>query len=183
MFIFRVVFPANHFRVFKWRALLGRNGSEPTETDRRYLNEATSEESRSFRLLIDSAGSFRLMSFRPCLTRLTQTRYSYWNRPWPTLNHLDREFFPKALGYTPFREDRVADTAGGGVFILVKDTIIATEQKQPETDCEIIWIKLDIVAAKPLCIAAYYRPKEGDAKSLEELNNSLEKAILRKGNI
>ena len=44
---------------------------------------------------------------------------------------------------------------GGGVFILVKDIIIATEQKQLKTDCEIIWVKLDIVAAKPLYIAAY----------------------------
>ena len=54
-------------------------------------------------------------------------------------------------------------------FILVKDTIIATEQKQLETDREIIWVKLDIVATKPL-----YNAKEGDAQSLEELDKSLE---------
>ena len=88
-----------------------------------------------------------------------------------------------SLGYTPFREDRGAGTVGGGVFILVKDTIIATEQKQLKTDCGIIWVKLDIVAAKPLYIAAYYRPKESDAHSLEELNRSLEMVSMRKGNI
>ena len=102
---------------------------------------------------------------------------------WLTPNHLDSEFFPHSLGYTPFREDRGAGTVGGGVFILVKDTIIATEQKQLKTDCEIIWVKLDIVAAKPLYIAAYYRPKESDAHSLEELNRSLEMVCMRKGNI
>ena len=64
---------------------------------------------------------------------------------WLTPNHYDSEFFPKSLGYTPFREDRGADTVGGCVFILVKDTIIATEQKQLKTDCEIIWVKLDIL--------------------------------------
>ena len=81
---------------------------------------------------------------------------------WLTRNHLDSEFFPHLLGYTPFREDMGAGTVCGGVFILVIDTIIATEQKQLKTDCEIIWVKLDIVAAKPLYIAAYYRPKESD---------------------
>ena len=76
-----------------------------------------------------------------------------------------------------------ANTAGGGVFILVKDTIIATKQKQLKTDCEIIWVKLDVVASKPLYIAAYYRPKESDAKSLEELNKSLEMVSMRKGSM
>ena len=102
---------------------------------------------------------------------------------WLTPYHFDSEFFPKSLGYTPFREDWGADTVGGGVFILVKDTIIATEQKQLKTDCEIIWVKLDIVGAKPLYIAANYRPKESDAQSLEELNRSLEMVSMRKGSI
>ena len=52
-----------------------------------------------------------------------------------------------------------------------------------QSHSEIIWVKLDIVAAKPLYIAAYYRPKESDAHSLEELNRSLEKVSMRKGNI
>ena len=37
-------------------------------------------------------------------------------------NHLSSEIFPKSLGYVSFRQDREADTCGGGVFILVKDT-------------------------------------------------------------
>ena len=39
---------------------------------------------------------------------------------WLTKNHLSSEIFPKSLGYTSFRQDRVADTCGGGVFILVE---------------------------------------------------------------
>ena len=35
---------------------------------------------------------------------------------WLTPNHFVSEFFPKSLGYTPFREDRGADTVGGGVL-------------------------------------------------------------------
>ena len=70
----------------------------------------------------------------------------------------------KSLGYTPFHEDRGADTVGGGVFILVKDTIVVTEQKQLKTDCEIIWVKLDNVAAKtPLYCSLL--PPEGESCS------------------
>ena len=82
-----------------------------------------------------------------------------------------------------FRTDSGLHLMGGGVFSLVKDTIIATERKQLKTDCEIIWVKLDIIAAKSLYIAAHYRLKESDAHSLEELNRSLEKVSMRKGNI
>ena len=42
---------------------------------------------------------------------------------------MSSEILPNSLGYTPFRQDREADTCGGDVFILVKDTLIATEQK------------------------------------------------------
>ena len=101
---------------------------------------------------------------------------------WLTPNHYGSEFFPKSLGYTPFREDRGADTVGGSVFILVKDTIIAIEQKQLKTDCEIIWVKLDC-CRQPFYIAAYYRPWESDARSLEELKRSLEMVSKRKGSI
>ena len=43
------------------------------------------------------------------------------------------EIFPE--NYTSFRNDR--GTLGGGVFILVQNNIIATEQPQYVTDCEI----------------------------------------------
>ena len=58
---------------------------------------------------------------------------------WLTPNHLDSECFPHSLGYIPCREDRGAGTVVGGVFVLVKDTLIATDQKQLKTDREIIW--------------------------------------------
>ena len=75
---------------------------------------------------------------------------------------MSSEIFPNSLGYTPFRQDREADTCGGDVFSLVKDTLIATERKQLETNYEIIWIKIETATAKRIYIAAYYRPKEGD---------------------
>ena len=60
--------------------------------------------------------------------------------PWLTPNHLNIECFLKSLGFALFRQDRELGTSGGGVFILVKDTLIASEQKQLKTECEIIWV-------------------------------------------
>ena len=74
---------------------------------------------------------------------------------WLTPNHLDSEFFPKSLSFALFRQDRGSGTSGGGVFILVKDTLIASEQKQLKTECEIIWMKIEITTTKPLYVAAY----------------------------
>ena len=33
----------------------------------------------------------------------------------------------------------------GGVFILIKDDIIGVHQVSIETDCEIVWVKFNIV--------------------------------------
>ena len=66
------------------------------------------------------------------------------------------------------------DTMGrAGVFILIKDSLFATEQMQIKTNCELIWVKHNIVAAKPLYIASYFQPKENDAQRLEEFRRSV----------
>jgi hypothetical protein len=46
----------------------------------------------------------------------------------------------------------------GGVFILVNNNIIATEQVQYITKCEIEWIKIKLKDAKDLLIGAFYMP-------------------------
>ena len=86
----------------------------------------------------------------------------------------DCEVFPASLGLNPpIRKDRPGDTKGGGVFILVSQRLVVSEQPQLSTNCEIVWAKVQVVGAKPLLIAAYYRPLEHDQVSAEELKNSL----------
>ncbi|MEW8546063.1 MAG: hypothetical protein AB2693_21280, partial [Candidatus Thiodiazotropha sp.] len=86
----------------------------------------------------------------------------------------DCEVFPSSLGYNPpIRRDRPSDTKGGGVFILVSQRLVVSEQPQLSTDCEIVWAKVQVVGAKPLLIAAHYRPTELDQVSAEELKKSL----------
>ena len=101
---------------------------------------------------------------------------------WLTPDILNREVAPANLSYSIFREDRTS-TSGGGVFIMVKGDIIATEHKEFKTDCEIVWVKIELVGTRPLFIAAYYRPKEGDSHSPDELRRSLEKVSQHKGDI
>ena len=72
-----------------------------------------------------------------------------------TPNHIDSDVFPKSrsLGFTPFRQDRESGTSGCGVFVLVKDTFIAQEQKQLKTGCVMISVKIEMTTTKPLCMA------------------------------
>ena len=98
------------------------------------------------------------------------------------IQNTDSEIFPP--GYTPYRADRVSKTTrSGGVFVLVRDTLICSEQPQLRSECEITWVKLEIVVAQPLYLAAYYKPSEDDQDSLDMLRNSLEKLTGKKGNI
>ena len=102
---------------------------------------------------------------------------------WLTPSHTDNEIFPPSLGYTPFRQDRKTGKSGGGVFILVKNSIVVSEMKRLNTNCEIIWLKIELVGAQPLYIASYYRPHEQDEDSLLEFYKSLEMVTKLKGKI
>ena len=74
-------------------------------------------------------------------------------------------------------------TKGGGVFILVKDTLVASRQKTLETDCEVIWVKTEAVQSKPVYLAAYYRPHENDFHSFEEFCKSVDMLSKKNGHI
>ena len=103
-------------------------------------------------------------------------------KSWLTQDLSSSEFLHTDLGYSAFREDHTSKT-GRGEFMLVKNHIIASEQRQFKTDCDVVWVKIEMVGAKPLYIAAYYRPDEGDAASAEEFEKSLSLVNQEKGNI
>ena len=78
------------------------------------------------------------------------------------------EVFPN--NYTAYRNDR--GTLGGGVFILIQNSIIATEQPQYVTKCELDWVKIKLKDSKDLLIGAFYMPHRNN-KDMEELEKSL----------
>ena len=80
----------------------------------------------------------------------------------------DNKIFPR--DYTPYWADRQTMTKrSGGVFVPVKNSLVCAEQPQFRTNCEVIWIKFEIVGAQPLYIAVYCKPNEDDLGSLEKI--------------
>ena len=92
---------------------------------------------------------------------------------WLSPDVADSEVFPVDLSYTVFRRDRVTSTRGSGVFILVRKQFTVFRVPELETDCELLWVKTELLGGKPLYVVAYYKPEESDEHSLLELNSSL----------
>ena len=90
---------------------------------------------------------------------------------WLTNNIKDNEIFPP--GYTIYRIDIETGQRGGGVFIAINKDLVSTRYQFAETQCEIVWAKIEIKSCKPLLIGSYYRPHASDAESLAQLDESL----------
>ena len=91
------------------------------------------------------------------------------------------EIFPDEMGFEMFRRDR--SSRGGGVLILVSKIYIAHRVDQFETECKILWFKIEIKGCEPLHIAAFYRPHESDSASLDQLQISMERVSQVKGHV
>ena len=57
---------------------------------------------------------------------------------------------------------------------MVRNSLICTEQAQFRTNCEMVWVKLEVTGVHPLYICAYYKPSEEDQDSMMELRRSVE---------
>ena len=76
--------------------------------------------------------------------------------------------------YNFFCHDRIHLT-GNGVFIAVSsDLIIMLRESTLETECEIFWVKINIVGSKTLYVCAFYCLDEGDAISLKNFDRSMD---------
>ena len=67
----------------------------------------------------------------------------------------DSQIFPR--GYTIFRNDRYL--SGGGVLITEKNNYIATATPKLQSECEIVWCKLELVDEKAIYLCFYYNPR------------------------
>ena len=75
-------------------------------------------------------------------------------------------------GFSTFRRDR-EESNKGGVFIMVKENLIATECNVISTEAEQLWIELHIQGHRPLVIGSFYRPPKSPATNLQELSSTL----------
>ena len=92
---------------------------------------------------------------------------------WLTKELFDSEFFPPELGFTVYRRDHIGQK-GGGVIILVRSALSSEEKSEFSSDCENLWVQLNLVGSKSVLIGGYYKPHELDQHSLDELSKSLD---------
>lgn len=58
-------------------------------------------------------------------------------------------------------------------FIAAKTNLLLVREPERETNCKLLWCKLDCAGRKSIHIGAYYRPYFGDEESLMEMEKSL----------
>ena len=90
---------------------------------------------------------------------------------WLTSNHNNSKYFPTDV-YHVERRDR-PDDPHGGIFIAAKLDLTLARETEVETDCEMLWCKIQVQGSKTLHVGSYYRPHAGDQNSLDELAKSL----------
>ena len=93
----------------------------------------------------------------------------------------DSEFFPPELGFTVYRRDRIGQK-GGAVIILVR-SLSSEEKSEFNSDCENLWVQLNLVGSISVLIGTYYKPHEFDQHSLDELSKSLDMVKQTSSNI
>ena len=100
---------------------------------------------------------------------------------WLNPSVLNSEIFPP--NYTMIRKDR--KDSHGGVLIALKNDLIGTHRVDFDSECETVWVQVQLTGSKTLTIGAFYRPPDQKSpqylgelrKSLSKLKNS------HKGNV
>ena len=84
----------------------------------------------------------------------------------------DSQIFPP--GYNIYRNDR--NLNGGGVLLAVRGNLISSPVPELQTDCEIIWCKLELVGHKAIYLTSYYNPKTSNEESYSQFEISMNHA-------
>ena len=93
------------------------------------------------------------------------------------------EIIKSALRFNVYRKDR-PNKSYGGVFIAVTNNLISSVVTDLDTDCEILWVQIDLIGTKSLHIGSFSRPPNSDMTALDNQNLSLERLTHRtNGNI
>ena len=64
--------------------------------------------------------------------------------------------------YSVYRKDRQAGQTGGGVMIAVRNNLLSSACPDLDTDCELVWAKIELLGARNLYVGAYYRPPSAE---------------------
>ncbi|XP_033628827.1 uncharacterized protein LOC117291298 [Asterias rubens] len=92
-----------------------------------------------------------------------------------TESHLKNAIFTSETtppGFVTYQRDRIQGKKGG-VCIMVKDDLIASECNIITTEAELIWVELHIKGYKRLIIGSFYRPPNSPPANIQHLSDSL----------
>ncbi|CAC5364657.1 unnamed protein product [Mytilus coruscus] len=106
------------------------------------------------------------------LIESTKPDIIFGTETWLDSSIKDSQYFPD--GYNIYRNYR--NLSRGGVLIAVKDTFMTSSVPELQTDCEIVWCKMEIVGHKTVYLSSYYNPKTSNEKGYNEYGISIERA-------
>ncbi len=92
---------------------------------------------------------------------------------WLNSDIKSNEIFPPSLAV--YREDRITETTGGGVFQAISNDLLSTHDQNLTTDCEVIWTETKIHGSKPLIVGTYYRSNDNQGYRIDQLDQSIAK--------
>jgi hypothetical protein len=107
------------------------------------------------------------------------TRVLNWTETWIDSSVKDAQNLPG--GFNIYHDDR--NLNGGGVLLAVKDTLLTSAVPELQTNCEIVWCKLEIVGHKTVYLSTYYNPKTSNEGSFDEYKTSIERASSTKNSL
>ena len=87
---------------------------------------------------------------------------------WLNSNIKSSEVFP--TNFTVYRKDR--SRLGGGVFLLIRNELISTEEKDLTAECESVWARIKLQNSKDLIVGSFYMPHR-NKKDISELEKIL----------
>ena len=93
-----------------------------------------------------------------------------------TESYLDNNIYSKKI-FPPTYEiiRKYRNLHGGGVFIAITDTIVASLQPNPSSDAEMLWVKFQFINRKPPYIGAFHHPPDSGGDMLDHLQPALSK--------
>ena len=79
----------------------------------------------------------------------------------------DSEFFPPQSLDSQFIGETALVRKVVGVIILVRPALSSEKKSEFNSDCENLWVQLNLVGPKSVLIGSYYKPHEFDQHSLD----------------
>ena len=85
----------------------------------------------------------------------------FGTKTWIDSSVKDAQILPG--GFNIYRNDR--NLNGGGALLAVKDTLLTSAVPELQTNCEIVWCKLEIVGHKSVYLSTYCNPMTSQRKT------------------